>query len=211
MCRTTLRYWNSSRRFLRSWEPDLWRHGMVIYTSKRAKVSDCFNEAYRWKNPSNMPQSEEATNGCTSAEPVLKDDLTLQVVHHLERLSLVDFSNEAAITRLSSAIRFADRLKDIDTTGVRPLFSLLESETLSLRNDEVTEGNQKTDVLRNAALTFEDFFVAPPGNVPLEQQNTYALASENDCGNPPATAKATTESSVDLKKAKRKAKSLEKL
>lgn len=39
---------------------------------------------------------------------------------------------------------------------------------MRLRDDEVTEGDCKEDILRNASLTEEDYFVAPPGNIPLE-------------------------------------------
>lgn len=42
---------------------------------------------------------------------------------------------------------------------------------LTLRNDEVTDGNCQKDILKNAALTEEDYFVAPPGNIPLEPRD----------------------------------------
>lgn len=32
----------------------------------------------------------------------------------------------------------------------------------------MSEGGHKEAVLRNASLTEEDYFVAPPGNIPLE-------------------------------------------
>lgn len=39
---------------------------------------------------------------------------------------------------------------------------------LRVREDQVTEGNCKEDILKNASVTEEDYFVAPPGNIPLE-------------------------------------------
>lgn len=42
---------------------------------------------------------------------------------------------------------------------------------LTLRDDEVTDGNCQKDILKNAALTEEDYFVAPPGNIPLEPRD----------------------------------------
>jgi aspartyl-tRNA(Asn)/glutamyl-tRNA(Gln) amidotransferase subunit C len=41
---------------------------------------------------------------------------------------------------------------------------------LKLRDDEVTDGNIRDDILKNARLTEEEYFVAPPGNIPLEQE-----------------------------------------
>lgn len=41
---------------------------------------------------------------------------------------------------------------------------------LYLRKDEVTEENCQKDILRNAIITEDDYFVAPPGNIPLESK-----------------------------------------
>lgn len=43
---------------------------------------------------------------------------------------------------------------------------------LNLRPDEVikiTQGNCQKDILRNAAVVEDDYFVAPPGNIPLHE------------------------------------------
>lgn len=50
-----------------------------------------------------------------------------ETIAHLERLSLVDFGNEKGIEILEAAIEFADRLSVVDTTGVEPMFTVLES------------------------------------------------------------------------------------
>lgn len=39
---------------------------------------------------------------------------------------------------------------------------------LKVREDIVNEGNCKKEILQNATLLEEDYFVAPPGNIPLE-------------------------------------------
>ena len=72
--------------------------------------------------------------------------------------------------------------------------------TLPLRADEVNEGQQKEDVLRNAKLTFEDFYVAPPGNIALEQEKKYDVLL-GDVKSPVCSEL----SSVELKKVRRKA------
>jgi hypothetical protein len=39
--------------------------------------------------------------------------------------------------------------------------------TLYLRLDEVTDGGCRKEVMANAAVTEDEYFVAPPGNIPL--------------------------------------------
>lgn len=86
----------------------------------------------------------------------------------LERLSLVDCANKEGIATLEAAIEFADQIQQVDTTGVEPLVTVLEDVHLRLREDIVAQDSTKADVLRNAALTEEEYFVAPPGNIALE-------------------------------------------
>jgi aspartyl-tRNA(Asn)/glutamyl-tRNA(Gln) amidotransferase subunit C len=38
---------------------------------------------------------------------------------------------------------------------------------LFVREDCVTDGNIREDILANASVTEEEYFLAPPGNIPL--------------------------------------------
>lgn len=70
---------------------------------------------------------------------------------------------------LEDSIEFASKIQNIDTTNVEPLYTVLENNPLELRADEVTEGNIKEDIMRNAKKTEEEtYFIAPVGNVPLK-------------------------------------------
>lgn len=103
-----------------------------------------------------------------SAEPQSTDlSIDEETIKHLERISLVDFANKRGIARLEEAIKFANKLEAVDTTGVQPLVSVLENEVLNLREDEVTEENDVRVVMSSACVTEEDYYVAPPGNIPL--------------------------------------------
>ncbi|XP_008550880.1 glutamyl-tRNA(Gln) amidotransferase subunit C, mitochondrial [Microplitis demolitor] len=96
--------------------------------------------------------------------------ISRETIVKLERLSLVDFGNEAGIKRLESAIKFAEELKSLKIDdSVKPMYSVLENKNLRLRNDKVTDGNYRKKILKNAVITEEEYFVAPPGNIPLEQ------------------------------------------
>lgn len=45
---------------------------------------------------------------------------------------------------------------------------MLENHKLELREDVVTDGNIQQDVLKNAQITEEEYFLAPSGNIPLK-------------------------------------------
>ncbi|XP_015109963.1 glutamyl-tRNA(Gln) amidotransferase subunit C, mitochondrial [Diachasma alloeum] len=93
-----------------------------------------------------------------------------ETIKKLERLSLVDFGNEAGIKRLEAAISFAEKLRRFPVDErVEPLYCVLEKESLRLREDRVTEGGCREAILGNATVTEDEYFVAPPGNIPLEQ------------------------------------------
>lgn len=120
-----------------------------------------------------IPVKPIAIQSAPNTSPVRIDPETIQ---HLERLSLVDFANREGVKRLEEAIRFADQIHSIDTTSVEPLISVLNAEGISCpaREDKVTETDQRELILSNAAVTQEEYFYAPPGNIPLpEKQNSY--------------------------------------
>lgn len=95
------------------------------------------------------------------------------LVEKLERLALVDFDNEDAIERLKDSIRSAQLIFTVDTTNIKPLVSLLEDRSLYLREDKVAAINGREEILQNASVTLEDYFVAPPGNIPLKKKTAW--------------------------------------
>lgn len=100
----------------------------------------------------------------------LNTKINSETIAKLERLSLVEFGNEAGIKRLEAAIQFAQKLKFLHVDdSVEPLYCVLEKENLRLRDDSVTEGNCQAKILKNAAIIEEEYFVAPQGNIPLQQ------------------------------------------
>ncbi|KAL5016206.1 hypothetical protein ScPMuIL_005795 [Solemya velum] len=97
--------------------------------------------------------------------------LDKELINHLERLSLVEFNNVAGVERLAKAIESANQLYMVNTDGVEPLDSVLEDRNLYLRDDIVCEGNCRDDIMSNAVKTVEEYFVAPPGNIPLKKKD----------------------------------------
>ena len=107
-----------------------------------------------------------------SAEPeeTVIDSTTIE---HLERISLVDFANVQGIERLEEAIKLAEVIRTVDTTGVEPMYSVLEDHTLVTREDIPEPPNNRKQLMETASVTEEDYFVAPQGNVPLSSQKSY--------------------------------------
>ncbi|XP_061458378.1 glutamyl-tRNA(Gln) amidotransferase subunit C, mitochondrial [Rhineura floridana] len=102
--------------------------------------------------------------------------VTLELLDHLERLALVDFRNWEDVERLEKAIEFTEKLHTVNTDGVEPMDSVLEDRCLYLREDNITEGNCAEELLKNAKHAVEEYFVAPPGNIPLpklEDRETF--------------------------------------
>ncbi|XP_014874315.1 glutamyl-tRNA(Gln) amidotransferase subunit C, mitochondrial [Poecilia latipinna] len=113
-------------------------------------------------------------------EPVPEEQLPqptkipADLVDKLERLALVDFRTKQGLECLEKAIRFADQLHVVDTSGVEPMDSVLEDSALYLRDDTVTEGDCAEELLKLAKDTVEEYFVAPPGNIPLPKREERA-------------------------------------
>ncbi|XP_015221904.1 glutamyl-tRNA(Gln) amidotransferase subunit C, mitochondrial isoform X2 [Lepisosteus oculatus] len=120
-------------------------------------------------------QRQENTNVPKSKPTRVPPDL----VDKLERLALVDFRNKEGVACLERAIRFADQLHIIDTEGVEPMDSVLEDRQLYLREDSVREGECAEQLLRASSKTVEEYFVAPPGNIPLPQREERASLLKN--------------------------------
>lgn len=118
--------------------------------------------------------SEPVPKATQASETITLDQGTVDL---LERLSLVDFSNAEAVTRLEEAVKFASVIMNVDTTGVAPMVTPLEDMTMRLRQDIPSECSAE-DILKNAKLTEEGYFVAPPGNIPLDVKSNYGLTED---------------------------------
>ncbi|XP_069565538.1 glutamyl-tRNA(Gln) amidotransferase subunit C, mitochondrial-like [Brachyistius frenatus] len=113
-------------------------------------------------------------------EPVPEDQLPqpaqipADLVDKLERLALVDFRTKQGLSCLEKAVRFADQLHVVDTSRVEPMDSVLEDRALYLRDDAVMEGDCAEELLQLSKNTVEEYFVAPPGNLPLPKREERA-------------------------------------
>lgn len=102
--------------------------------------------------------------------PLFQVVLDNSTINLLERLALVNFGSEKSKEVLQDAIQFADQIHSVNTDHVKPLVNVLDSEHATpLRDDVVNMDNSMQDVMMNAKHVEEDYYVAPPSNVPLYQ------------------------------------------
>lgn len=59
------------------------------------------------------------------------------------------------------------------------MYHVHETEYLKVRPDRVTEKDVREDLLRNAVRTEQEYFVSPPGNIPVELDEKE-FVDEND-------------------------------
>lgn len=88
------------------------------------------------------------------------DEATTRRVAHLARIRVDDAQIPALAGELSRILAFAEQLAEVDVTGVEPMTSVTPM-TLKMRDDVVTDGNRRDDILANAPLSREGFFAVP--------------------------------------------------
>lgn len=88
------------------------------------------------------------------------DKKDVEKVARLARLAITDDEAEKYGEQLSNIINFVEQLSEVDTENVEPLASVVDIQ-LRLREDAVTDGGIRDDILANAPESLEGFFVVP--------------------------------------------------
>ena len=78
----------------------------------------------------------------------------------LARIAMNDREIEALVPELNNILGWVDQLSQVNTDGVEPLTAVI-ANTLRLREDIVTDGNVRDDVLANAPNAEHGFFAVP--------------------------------------------------
>ena len=86
------------------------------------------------------------------------DKAAVEKVARLARLAITDEEAEKYGAQLSNIINFVEQLSEVDTDNVEPLASVVDIQ-LRLREDEITDGNIRDNILANAPESLEGFFV----------------------------------------------------
>src|SRR5437899_13040558 len=84
-------------------------------------------------------------------------------VRHIAKLARIGMSDaeiEALVPELNNILGWVEQLSEVDTEGVEPLTAVIELK-LRLREDAVTDGNIRNEVLANAPEAQHGFFAVP--------------------------------------------------
>ncbi|MBR4106457.1 MAG: Asp-tRNA(Asn)/Glu-tRNA(Gln) amidotransferase subunit GatC [Alphaproteobacteria bacterium] len=88
------------------------------------------------------------------------DAQTVTKIAFLSRLKIDDDKVESTLQEFNGILRWVDQLKEVNTEGVEPLVSVNQN-SITMRKDEVTEGNQSQAVLANAPMKEYGYFAVP--------------------------------------------------
>ena len=88
------------------------------------------------------------------------DENTVRRIAFLARLKVHEDKLNATKDEFNKLLDWMAELDEVNTDDVEPLISVNE-QTLRLRDDEVSDGNQRDAVLKNAPSAEFDYFSVP--------------------------------------------------
>ena len=88
------------------------------------------------------------------------DKSQVKKVAKLSRISLDDSKLESLSKDLVSILNFVEQLNKLDTNEIKPLTSII-NKSLDTRDDTVSDGQIKDQILKNSPEKNEDFFIVP--------------------------------------------------
>lgn len=88
------------------------------------------------------------------------DANTVRHIAKLARIAVSDAEVEALAPELSNILGWIEQLQQVDVAGVEPMTAVIPNQ-LRLRDDVVTEGDIRDEILANAPLAEHGFFAVP--------------------------------------------------
>jgi aspartyl-tRNA(Asn)/glutamyl-tRNA(Gln) amidotransferase subunit C len=88
------------------------------------------------------------------------DKATVARIATLARIKLPPSEQEHLAQELSTILGWIEQLAEVDTAGVEPMSSVVAMR-LPMREDEVTDGNCRDEILANAPEAAHGFFTVP--------------------------------------------------
>jgi aspartyl-tRNA(Asn)/glutamyl-tRNA(Gln) amidotransferase subunit C len=89
--------------------------------------------------------------------------VTSEQVRHIAKLARIAMSDEEIerlAPELNNILGWVEQLGEVDTAGVEPLTAVIDQK-LRLRDDVVTQGNIRDEILANAPEAQHGFFAVP--------------------------------------------------
>jgi len=88
------------------------------------------------------------------------DAATVRHIAKLARIAVSDAEVAALAPELSNILGWIEQLGEVDVAGIEPMTAVIPN-TLRLRDDVVTEGDIRDEILRNAPAAEHGFFAVP--------------------------------------------------
>lgn len=90
---------------------------------------------------------------------VISDEI-IEYVGILAKLELSGEEKEAAKKDMAGMLDYIDKLNELDTTGVEPMSHVFPVQNV-FREDVVTNGDDRENILKNAPAEKDGMFVVP--------------------------------------------------
>ena len=88
------------------------------------------------------------------------DATTVRRIAHLARIAVTDAEVPHLQGELNAMLAFVEQLSEVNVEGVEPMTSVIPMD-MKKRADVVTDGGIPDDIVKNAPVTEEHFFVVP--------------------------------------------------
>jgi aspartyl-tRNA(Asn)/glutamyl-tRNA(Gln) amidotransferase subunit C len=88
------------------------------------------------------------------------DAETVHRITHLARIAVANDEVEHLGGELNAMLAFVEQLSEVNVEGVEPMTSVTPM-TMKKRADAVTDGGIAEDIVRNAPLSEDNYFVVP--------------------------------------------------
>jgi aspartyl-tRNA(Asn)/glutamyl-tRNA(Gln) amidotransferase subunit C len=88
------------------------------------------------------------------------DEKLVRRIAGLARIKIKDSEVAALQGELGAILEFVEQLEEVDTTGVEPMTRVTDMP-MRQRKDEVADGGYPEDIVKNAPLSENNFFLVP--------------------------------------------------
>lgn len=88
------------------------------------------------------------------------DAKTVKRIGSLARIRIEDSEVAAYQDELNAILGFVEQLSEVDVTGVEPMTSVMPM-TLRMRDDVISDGSYPEQIVANAPLSEDNFFMVP--------------------------------------------------
>jgi aspartyl-tRNA(Asn)/glutamyl-tRNA(Gln) amidotransferase subunit C len=85
---------------------------------------------------------------------------TVRRIAHLARIAVADDEAAHLQGELNAILAWVEQLQAVDVAGVEPMTSVTPMK-MKMRVDEVTDGGIPQDIVKNAPMSDDNFFLVP--------------------------------------------------